>query len=720
MAFMRNLARKRPSRRLSGIFSILIVISLIAGLCLAAFILYFNGQNVKSPLLKLLNERSGFTFDIDKVEFSPIYPNILKLHDITFNKSRIGELYIEYDVKSLLTGDTLKIKDLYVRDLEFRNDDYARLKENRLGYQQLQIDHMSVINVPVNLSKLTVKNADLYLRNVNVDANAAIACSSGTFIFKNGFVDGIYFNRMAGNFTPSGRILQLNDFEIRTMGGSASGDFVLDQERQSLEFSRLSLNKMVFKNPDHLLSKYHFSADRVLLNDLAVMLSGHDFYFGGISGIVRGFSNTGNSNQPKFTFEGEIYEISRPLAQLSALENQVRLDVAEDTLDFMGSGQFLEGSFRLNLACNIKDSRLNIKEASFEDSKIEFDKKQLKHLSQFTHNSSITVHNLEFQDLELLSFVDTLPLSVRSLSGSLSGLKLEQGRLEGNPAGTLSFKLKNTMYSDLYFEHIYLIANISDALINFTVPELKLRRSHLSMAGTLDKHGNQSYFTLHAQDFDLGELNSNLIPHLLNGKITVDVDLKSRGTSPEELQAQLEGSIKAKGGELLISQFGVDLINGGEKRNYTLDPETLLQAISGSDCGIYDLNATAQINTGKVEVQSTCSLATSTLNLRGQADLTSGALSGRAVMMSLPKDSMTLVDVAGTLDQPEFHIKALLRGENRPGLPPIPPLKQPINHTGAPAQQVQPQLSPPPPHLLPQRMPLQQPLPPPPSVPLSR
>ncbi len=92
MAFRRNIRRKHPSIAFKFV-KLLFIICGIFAVSATLFILYFNGQHVKAPLIKLLSERSGITMSAESVEFSPIYPDTVKLHNVKFSNSTISELY---------------------------------------------------------------------------------------------------------------------------------------------------------------------------------------------------------------------------------------------------------------------------------------------------------------------------------------------------------------------------------------------------------------------------------------------------------------------------------------------------------------------------------------------------------------------------------------------------------------------------------------------------
>ena len=158
-----------------------------------------------------------------------------------------------------------------------------------------------------------------------------------------------------------------------------------------------------------------------------------------------------------------------------------------------------------------------------------------------------------------------------------------------------------------------------------------------------------------------------MLPHLLDGRVNLELDL--RGSEVwSRFPFGLKGYLKLKADNLLISKFGLDLINGGPSRNYELSGDQLLQAILPGDSGISNLEFTSLWEGDRVNFSSAFRLPVSQVSLRGQADLDDLNLRAKAYFISDPKDAITVVDASGTLKEPRFTLTAIARSEVRPGL----------------------------------------------------
>ena len=388
-----------------------------------------------------------------------------------------------------------------------------------------------------------------------------------------------------------------------------------------------------------------------------------------LSGISGKMENLSLGNTPiSGIFKGAIEEISLPERQITLENNHIMADISESTRNFSLDGTFLEGHYSIQGEHQPKDNLLKINSLMLTDQKIELDDALYSLLKNTVLSNSLVMHNATFSHLSFLSKRVGLPLSIKDISGSLDGLMLSKdGSLTAAPAALLELKLLGLLYSDFGISKINLISSYSDNLINLSVPELKLRNSTLNLGASYNIQTGQGYLLSQGRNFELSELNSNLIPHLFGGRMDLDVDLKT--TLPlEKLPQSVQGHISVQGKDIIVSSIGLDLINGGPKDNYHLDGSAFLEALKQGDSGISDLNLDLHCNGTEGKLTGSLELATSSVTIASRINLENLQLSGKSFLISLPKDSVTSVEVGGTLTSPEFKIEAVTRGEPRPGL----------------------------------------------------
>lgn len=667
MALRRNIRKKRQSNSfLQKLLKWLFVPTGALALAVFGFILYFNGQHVKVPLIKLLSERSGISFQAASVEFSPIYPDTVKLHDVSFASSHIGELYLEYDLKSLLSGKELQIKDLYLRDAVLSPLDLELLRKKNLGFDKITIASLRAKHVPLELPSLSAKDASFDLYEVSVGPKLNLSIQSGSGSLTDGLCDGISYQTLSGSFSSDDKGIYISNLKVNALGGYISGSLTFQKNNSKLDFDTIQLDRVVLKDPLRLISKYSLSAKSAELNDVTAIMPANDLSMSGINGrIIDMQYNRGNVNG---NFKGDISEITKSAMQLTLEDNKAEIDFENNSIEAKLSGNVFEGSYELDASFSTVDAGDTVRTLKLDSPHIELTRELVDGFLKDTEGRRIALGSMTVENARFLSHIDYLPLSAASVSGNLSGFSwsLADG-ITPAPAGMVTVTTTDLTYSDLRINSMSCIANLTDSVFMLSVPKLQMKNSLAGMTLSLSRNGGRSFFMAQAHDFDLSALNSSLIPHLLSGKVNLDADLKSTGTG-EELLTNLTGSVKFSSDNLLISSFGLDLINGGKKEDFVLDKTRLLTALADSDCGMHQVKVQALFDNKQLRYSASAALSTSDLNLNGQASLPNLNNQGKAFFVSIPKDSITVTDISGTLTDPVFNIKALQRGIMRPGL----------------------------------------------------
>lgn len=666
MALRRNIRRYKPTIVAKILKFILLLLTLVA-LAIGGFIFYFNGQHVKDPLLSLLNERSGASFSAEKVEFSPIYPDVLKLENIGINKGHIDSLYIEYDLKSLLSGKQLVIRELYARGIQVYPQDFETLLKKKLGFESVNFKTIRLEDLNIHSLRLTAKHVSLKLNNTDITSGHKILPQDGSISFSEGSLDGHFVKDLKAElYFPSPENIHLKNLEASLLGGRISGEVLVNPSQKELDFSNLTASNLVLKEPQKIMQHYSIKAKEADLRKVVVVYNQEDLLLSGISGrmedlVIGKEPLSGN-------FQGSIDELSLPQRQLTLENNRLMADIKESSVKFSMDGDYLEGHYSISGEHLKNEHLLNISSLMLSNQKIELDDTLYSLIKDTLSRNSITLHNTTFSHLSFLSKRSGLPLSIKDISGALDGFTLSlDGTVKSSPAGVLELKLGGLLYSDLGFSQIDILSSFTDNLINISVPELRLHDTKLNIAASYNLLTSQGYLLASGKNLELAEFNSNLIPHLFGGRVNLDVDLRT--TQPfEKLPQSLQGHVSLQGKNIIISSLGFDLINGGPKENYHLSGEDFLDALKQGDSGISELNLNLNCTGKEAKLSGSLDLATSLATISARVNLETLQLFGKSFFISFPKDSVTTVETAGTLNSPEFTIEALSRGEPRPGL----------------------------------------------------
>ena len=760
-------AQRSHSKVLGFLTKALMTLGLMVVIGFVLIVLFFNGSQIKKPLGTYLSAKTGFEVTIGDAEFSPLYPDVIKLYDVSFGNSKLGELYLEYDLRSALSEERLEIKDLYLNGVTITPEDLQALTANRLGYHSIYATLVRFHHTPVKTQFLHTKDATIRLNNVGFNPEEGLTFRSGAIAAPEAELLESQVKDLSLQFAHDQAGLNIENFTAAMLGGMVSGQGrYLPQASASssgnntgfssaegfsqsgnadLIFDELNLSKVILHELGRPQVGLNLSARTVNLSEViytndqqalsapnkqdrtnqAVPKAGahsdyHSMVMQGISGKLHDLELGHEHFSARF--DGTIDALSFPNLQTSFEHNKGTAKLQDDQITFDFKGSLYEGSYSLKGTLDREHQELSLDEIKLEKSKLALNPPRLDFLQ---HDNAYTIKLAQgsFENLEFLSFLNQLPLSIQSISGSATNLqwgpgtpseitaaaqpestadtkpettagtqseqatKTEQtakteltpatllGQLKTSDHGELKLNLHNLLYSNLLFSDIELEAALTPKQLQVNLPQVKFQEASLSASGTLSlSDTGMSTFALEASDFESADLNSNLIGHMLTGKVNLNAQLTSSFTNWQDLGLKdallqnLSGRIHLDSAGLLISDFGLDLINGGKQQDYTLSGTELLAALQGSVAGINTLEADTTFQAGKLSTQGRIGLATANASFSVNIDLLNRDFSGNAFMVSTARDSTTTVSFGGTTAEPSFAIRALSRGAQRPGL----------------------------------------------------
>ena len=421
----------------------------------------------------------------------------------------------------------------------------------------------------------------------------------------------------------------------------------------NLSARTVNLSEVIFTNDQQALSAPN-KQDRT--NQAAPKAGAHSDYHSMVMQGISGKLHDLELGHEHFNarFDGTIDALSFPNLQTSFEHNKGTAKLQDDQITFDFNGSLYEGSYSLKGTLDREHKELSLDEIKLEKSKLALNPPRLDFL-QHDNTYTIKLAQGSFENLEFLSFLNQLPLSIQSISGSATnlqwgpgtpsektaaaqpestadsqskttaGTQSEQatkteltakteltpatllGQLKTSDHGELKLNLHNLLYSNLLFSDIELEAALTPKQLQVNLPKVKFQESSLSASGTLSlSDTGMSTFALEASDFESADLNSNLIGHMLTGKVNLNAQLTSSFTNwqnlglKDALLQNLSGRIHLDSAGLLISDFGLDLINGGKQQDYSLSGTELLAALQGSVAGINTLEADTTFQAGKL------------------------------------------------------------------------------------------------------------------------
>ena len=787
--------------RLSFILGVFIVV----GFTLTA--LFFNGSQVKGPLSIYLSSKFNMEVSIGDAEFSPIYPDVIKLYNVSFGKSKIGELYVEYDLRSAMGSDELRITDLYLNKINIDPNDLLTVANSKLGFNSIRAQTARFYGTPLRTTFLNAPSATVRLENVTYSAQEGLTFRSGALSTGQARLFNDEVKSFNIEFTHNDKGIAINNFSAGILGGTVTGHGtynIISNEHNSLSdgdipssntppisaeisLDELNLSKVIINQGLRAPKNVKLSARKTNLTDVIFTnnvlgnqsegkkpseqsklfakpnskstpapITPEESESQYLSYIMQGINGTIDDlyidhDDIEGMFEGHIDEISFPNLQTTFENNNAIASFENNKMEFDLKGNLYEGTFNSIGSLDLTKKRLSVTELRMSKNKLALNRPRLDFIKKQFSDHSLFIKNAKFNQLEFLSYINSLPLSIQSISGTANNIfvhptvlkdletKISQAQnnktpkhkhnqnnipdevdnfykilsyltlddkaiaeskeeslnlskhkfminpdiysdsqdnrnvIKDNSPSSLNLNLINMLYSNLLMSDTKVNLKLDKNGLAIDVPKMRFKESSLSAQAYLALQEKlPSKFTLKAKDFESADLNSNLIGHMLTGKINLDLDIEStcvdKINNIRSLLSHSDGNISLNSSAMLIADFGLDLINGGNSDSYKLSTTELLSAIQGSVAGINNLKAQAQIVNGEVNINSTASLVTSNLSLNSKVNINEDSISGRAYLISRSKDSSTQVTISGNMDDPIFNIKALRRGEKRPGL----------------------------------------------------
>ena len=188
MALRTNIVSKKKNSVLKKILKIATAFVLFIAITVIGGILYFNNQNIKTPLLKYLSEKTSLNINCDKIEFSPLYPNVLKLGGVTIDGIKVSEVYVEYSLEDLFDNKDLDIKYLYCKGITFKEQDLSNLKQEQIPFEAIKIGKLDLIDTPLWFNNFKAQHATFSAQNFLLMDNISFengSLSADTAQFEN-------------------------------------------------------------------------------------------------------------------------------------------------------------------------------------------------------------------------------------------------------------------------------------------------------------------------------------------------------------------------------------------------------------------------------------------------------------------------------------------------------------------------------------------------------
>lgn len=645
----------------------------LAGAALAllavAALLLCSGQRISGPLSAWVEEQTGLAFSCAGVEFSPLYPNTLRLHGVRLGGMRADDAYLEFDpLAALLAGD-LRIHELYLSNVTPRSEDLAALSERLSERGGMRLDRLRIERSDLELLGFDARGTTLELQGLRLREGRLRPRSGRVSISEIAGTPADFapyqLRAAEAEFRFSGAddaLLDLQRISLRALGGTLTGRGTYSFRDRTLSLSEGYISRMTLNLAEQPLPDLTLRIRRLELAGagLAFGQQAAEELSGTIENLVYAEGQVSEG-----TFEGRFGELTELGGDLSLGDGTLTLAFSPATTRFEVSARLPEGALRAGGYRSRARQHLHLETLHLEGGHLELTGDLLEALRARGLFDSTSIASLELRNLSLQSRLEEWPLQAGQLDLTAEDLSFREGVPNTDRPAVMHLQARDLAWRDLRMRSATARIGLAPALVSVQLPRLEFQSSALRADLTFPRGDVPGGLQLQARDFELDNLSSQSLGHMFSGKVTVSADLQHRG---EDWHHQLQGTMQLSAPQVLISDLGLDLINGGDLQTHTLSPGELLEALRHGDAGVYNLSLTAAADRRQLTVEGSCELASAQVRAHLILDLDTLQTGGEISLESPDHDSLTRLRPEGRLPEVRIVLEPVRRGRRRPGL----------------------------------------------------
>lgn len=593
----------------------------------------FDAERAKGPIASWISQQTGVPVTIGRLVFNPLHPYTLLAEQVQYGDAvQLEKIYLEIDNIDWLNRDVrIAHLDLIrpVIKLPLPNQ-LPTLPVHSLTISDSTIDNLSLQSEALTLRGLSATLSDWELIDPKRQPQANLSLGINQLETPQ-----LTLARLSLKGRLEGQVLSTDKLTTNLFDGLLETGMVLNWPDRSLQLHTLKARGMRVELGDIPQGEFplrRITLDRGQLDRVSVNAIEQELSLNNFSGQLTAFDWQAG-NQPSGYLSGTLSDLGRGLFQLEAIEGKLAFSPGQ--IDAELQGKAYDGEFNVELALDTQQQKLTLKDLALSGMDISLPEGWWLEWQSW-RPQQIDVRKLAFDKLKVLSFDDTLPLSLTGWQLYLSDLSLK-GNQPGPLLGRASIESK---WFELVWDGLSARNGVLDAELTPGAWQLNRLSSELPDEGSLSLSGQwgkvpgqESRLQLQGKQLDLEKWGELLhAPVSLAGKVDLETDLQA-DLAPQPEQATgnwrrtLQGSLSLEARDPFWDKVGIDPLLDNwfkEVAPPTLTPETLWQAMQQGDTPFYHIKLKARAEQGKLQIeQGGASTITHLLALQGGVDLAS-------------------------------------------------------------------------------------------------
>ncbi|MGL6617752.1 membrane assembly protein AsmA [Aeromonas hydrophila] len=587
----------------------------------------FDAERAKGPIAGWLSQQTGVPVTIGRLVFNPLHPYTLLAEQVSYgNAVTLDKIYLEIESIDWLSRDVrIAHLDLIRPAIKLPlPNQLPSLPVHSLTIADSTIDRLSLESDGLTLRGLNATLSDWQLLNPVRPPQANLTLNINELATPAWALSRL---NLAGRL--EGQVLSTDKLTANLFDGLLETGMVLDWPARSLRLNNLKTQGMriewgTLAKAESPLRQV--SLDLGQIRDLSFNDIEQELALNNLNGQLTAFNWQAGST-PSGYFSGTLGDLGRGLFQLESIQGKVAFSPQQ--LDAELQGKAYEGEFNLELSLDPLQQKLTLKDMALSGMDISLPEGWWQDWQRW-RPQQIDIRKLAFDKLKVLSFDDTLPLSLTGWQLYLTDLSLR-----GNQPGPL---LGRARLESAWFELVWdgLSARNGELDGELTAGSWQLNKltsslpdeGSLSLSGQWGREpGQTSRLQLKGEKLDLVQWGKILhSPVSFAGKMDLSADLQAlHGGTPGAWRSSLQGNIALDATEPFWDKVKIDpLLDQWFKQAAapTLSPTELWQAMQEGDTPFYRIKLQGKVAQGQLKIeQAGASTITHLLGVQGSVDL---------------------------------------------------------------------------------------------------
>ncbi|MGL6510017.1 membrane assembly protein AsmA [Aeromonas hydrophila] len=587
----------------------------------------FDAERAKGPIAGWLSQQTGVPVTIGRLVFNPLHPYTLLAEQVSYgNAVTLDKIYLEIESIDWLSRDVrIAHLDLIRPAIKLPlPNQLPNLPVHSLTIADSTIDRLSLESDGLTLRGLNATLSDWQLLNPVRPPQANLTLNINELATPAWALSRL---NLAGRL--EGQVLSTDKLTANLFDGLLETGMVLDWPARSLRLNNLKTQGMriewgTLAKADSPLRQV--SLDLGQIRDLSFNDIEQELALNNLNGQLTAFNWQAGST-PSGYFSGTLGDLGRGLFQLESIQGKVAFSPQQ--LDAELQGKAYEGEFNLELSLDPLQQKLTLKDMALSGMDISLPEGWWQDWQRW-RPQQIDIRKLAFDKLKVLSFDDSLPLSLTGWQFYLTDLSLR-----GNQPGPL---LGRARLESTWFELVWdgLSARNGELDGELTAGSWQLNKltsslpdeGSLSLSGQWGREpGQTSRLQFKGEKLDLVQWGKILhSPVSFAGKMDLSADLQAlHGGTPGAWRSSLLGNIALDATEPFWDKVKIDpLLDQWFKQAAapTLSPAELWQAMQEGDTPFYRIKLQGKVAQGQLKIeQAGASTITHLLGVQGSVDL---------------------------------------------------------------------------------------------------